>query len=49
MRVADGAPCTVVVEGGAEDVIVVVSVIIVLEIGVDVVVNVIVGTTVAVD
>lgn len=46
---ADGAPTAVVVDGGAEDTIVVVDVMIVLEIGVDVVVRVIVGTTVVVD
>lgn len=48
VTVADGAPTTVVVDGGADDVMDVVSVMIVLEIGVDVVVRVTVGTTVVV-
>lgn len=46
VMVADGAPCTVVVDGGADDVMVVTSVMVVLEIGVVVVVRVIVGTIV---
>lgn len=47
--VANGAFSTVVVDGFADDVTTVVSVMVVLEIGVDVVVSVVVGTMDTVD